>query len=77
MHAAVVVFPGSNREGDVVRALRLGGAQVSEMHCNFLINRGNATAADIEALGEEVRRRVRETSGVELEWEIKRVGVAA
>ena len=44
------------------------------MHCNFLINRGAATAADIEALGEEVRRRVRETSGVELEWEIKRIG---
>lgn len=46
------------------------------MHCNFLINTGTATAADIEALGEEVRRRVRETSGVELQWEIKRVGVA-
>jgi UDP-N-acetylmuramate dehydrogenase len=59
------------------RGLVIGGAQVSEMHCNFLINRGNATAADIENLGEEVRRRVRETSGVELEWEIKRIGVAA
>ena len=47
------------------------------MHCNFLINRGGARAADIEALGEEVRRRVRETSGVELEWEIKRIGVAS
>ena len=46
------------------------------MHCNFLINRGEATAADIEALGEEVRRRVRETSGVALEWEIKRIGAA-
>jgi UDP-N-acetylmuramate dehydrogenase len=57
------------------RGLVVGDAQVSEMHCNFLINRGNATAADIEALGEEVRRRVRETSGVELEWEIKRIGV--
>ena len=57
------------------RGLRLGGAQVSEMHCNFLINTGTATAADIEALGEEVRRRVKETSGVELHWEIKRVGV--
>ncbi len=56
------------------RGLRLGGAQVSEMHCNFLINTGAATAADIEALGEEVRRRVRETSGVDLQWEIKRVG---
>jgi len=59
------------------RGLVVGDAQVSEMHCNFLINRGNATAADIEALGEEVRRRVRETSGVELEWEIKRIGVAS
>ncbi|MFV0279565.1 MAG: UDP-N-acetylmuramate dehydrogenase [Rhodoblastus sp.] len=58
------------------RGLLVGGAQVSEMHCNFLINRDNASAADIEALGEEVRRRVRETSGVQLEWEIKRVGVA-
>jgi UDP-N-acetylmuramate dehydrogenase len=57
------------------RGLRKGDAQVSEMHCNFLINHGAATAADIEGLGEEVRRRVRETSGVELEWEIKRVGV--
>ncbi len=57
------------------RGLVRGDAQVSEMHCNFLINRGNATAADIEALGEEVRRRVRETSGVELEWEIRRIGV--
>jgi len=57
------------------RGLTLGDAQVSEIHCNFLINRGEATAAEIEALGEEVRRRVKETSGVELEWEIKRVGV--
>jgi UDP-N-acetylmuramate dehydrogenase len=59
------------------RGLQLGGALVSPLHCNFLINTGRATAWDIEALGEEVRRRVRETSGVELEWEIKRVGVAA
>jgi UDP-N-acetylmuramate dehydrogenase len=59
------------------RGLVRGDAQVSELHCNFLINRGHARAADIEALGEEVRRRVRETSGVELEWEIKRLGVAA
>jgi UDP-N-acetylmuramate dehydrogenase len=44
------------------------------MHCNFLINTGDATAADIEGLGEEVRRRVKEKSGVELIWEIKRVG---
>jgi UDP-N-acetylmuramate dehydrogenase len=56
------------------RGLRIGDAQVSEMHCNFLINHGSATAAEIEGLGEEVRRRVREMSGVELEWEIKRVG---
>jgi UDP-N-acetylmuramate dehydrogenase len=58
------------------RGLVIGDAQVSEMHCNFLINRGNATAADIENLGEEVRRRVRENVGIELEWEIKRIGVA-
>ncbi|GBU19210.1 MULTISPECIES: UDP-N-acetylmuramate dehydrogenase [Methylobacterium] len=58
------------------RGLTLGGAQVSPMHCNFLINRDGATAADIEALGEEVRHRVRETSGVDLHWEIKRIGVA-
>ena len=57
------------------RGLTIGGAQVSEMHCNFLINRGGATAADIEGLGEEVRRRVREQSGVELHWEIRRIGV--
>jgi UDP-N-acetylmuramate dehydrogenase len=56
------------------RGLRIGDAQVSEMHCNFLINHGSASAADIENLGEEVRRRVREMAGVELEWEIKRVG---
>jgi UDP-N-acetylmuramate dehydrogenase len=59
------------------RGLRIGNAQVSELHCNFLINNGGATADEIEALGEEVRRRVRDTSGVDLEWEIKRVGVAA
>ena len=57
------------------RGLTHGGAQVSEKHCNFLINTGNATAADIEALGEEVRKRVKEKFGIELEWEIKRVGV--
>jgi UDP-N-acetylmuramate dehydrogenase len=57
------------------RGMTLGGAQVSKKHCNFLLNLGGATAADIEALGEEVRRRVREHSGVELEWEIQRVGV--
>jgi UDP-N-acetylmuramate dehydrogenase len=58
------------------RGLVVGDAQVSEMHCNFLINRGAATAADIETLGETVRRRVMETSGVDLHWEIKRIGVA-
>jgi UDP-N-acetylmuramate dehydrogenase len=58
------------------RGLAVGGAQVSTLHCNFLINRGAATAADIEALGEEVRRRVKASSGVELEWEIKRIGEA-
>jgi UDP-N-acetylmuramate dehydrogenase len=56
------------------RGLTIGGAQVSKLHCNFLINLGNATAADIESLGEEVRRRVREQNGIELEWEIKRLG---
>ena len=56
------------------RGLTLGGAQVSEKHTNFLINTGSATSADIEALGEEVRRRVKDMSGVDLEWEIQRVG---
>jgi UDP-N-acetylmuramate dehydrogenase len=59
------------------RGLVVGDAQVSQLHCNFLINRGNATAADIETLGETVRARVKEHSGVELEWEIKRIGVPA
>jgi len=59
------------------RGLSVGDAKVSEMHCNFLINEGNATAADIETLGETVRARVKETSGVELEWEIKRLGIPA
>ena len=58
------------------RGLRIGDAQVSEKHCNFLLNLGNATSAQIEALGEEVRRRVFEHSGVRLEWEIQRVGVS-
>jgi UDP-N-acetylmuramate dehydrogenase len=57
------------------RGLKIGGAQVSEKHTNFLINTGDATAADLEALGEEVRKRVQEKSGVTLEWEIKRVGI--
>ena len=58
------------------RGLRLGDAQVSEKHCNFLLNLGGASSADIEGLGEKVRRRVKTDAGVELEWEIQRVGVA-
>ncbi|HTK80351.1 MAG TPA: UDP-N-acetylmuramate dehydrogenase [Rhizomicrobium sp.] len=58
------------------RGLTRGGAQVSEKHCNFLINTGDATAADVEGLGEDVRARVKAKFGIELEWEIKRVGVA-
>ena len=58
------------------RGLMHGAAQVSEKHCNFLINTGDATATDIEALGEEVRARVKAKSGIELEWEIKRIGRA-
>jgi len=58
------------------RGLSIGGAQVSEKHCNFLINTGMATAADLETLGETVRSRVRERCGVNLEWEIERVGIA-
>jgi UDP-N-acetylmuramate dehydrogenase len=59
------------------RGLRVGGAQVSEMHCNFLINTGSATGHDIETLGETVRARVKENSGIELHWEIKRIGIPA
>jgi len=57
-----------------MRGFRVGGAQVSEMHCNFLINTGDASGRDIETLGETVRTRVKEHSGVELQWEIKRIG---
>jgi len=57
------------------RGLTIGGAQVSEKHCNFLLNLGQASSADIEQLGEEVRRRVKDDSGITLEWEIQRVGV--
>ena len=57
------------------RGLSAGDAQVSELHCNFLINRGQASAADIETLGETVRMRVKNNSGIELEWEIKRIGL--
>ena len=56
------------------RGLRVGGAQVSPMHCNFLINTGNATASDLEALGELVRARVLDHSGVSLRWEVRRIG---
>ena len=57
------------------RGMTLGGAQVSEKHCNFLLNLGSATSSDIEALGEEVRRRVRARTNITLEWEIQRIGV--
>jgi UDP-N-acetylmuramate dehydrogenase len=58
------------------RGFKVGDAQVSEMHCNFLINLGGASAADIETLGETVRARVKENAGVVLDWEIKRIGEA-
>ncbi|MFL6777980.1 MAG: UDP-N-acetylmuramate dehydrogenase [Sphingomicrobium sp.] len=58
------------------RGLRRGDAQVSEKHCNFLLNLGNASSADIEELGEEVRRRVQAKTNITLEWEIQRIGVA-
>lgn len=57
-----------------LRGLRVGDAQMSEMHCNFMINTGNATAFDLETLGETIRKRVYEDSGILLEWEIKRLG---
>lgn len=70
--------PGANAweliERAGCRGLRRGGAMVSEKHCNFLVNTGDATAADIEALGEEVRRRVAEVTGIALDWEIRRIG---
>jgi UDP-N-acetylmuramate dehydrogenase len=59
------------------RGLTIGGAQVSEKHCNFLLNLGTATADDLESLGDEVRRRVYETSGIQLRWEIRRIGIPA
>lgn len=58
------------------RGLTLGGAMMSDKHCNFMINTGAATAADLENLGEDVRRRVREKFGIELRWEIKRIGIS-
>jgi UDP-N-acetylmuramate dehydrogenase len=60
-----------------LRGFAVGPAKVSEQHCNFLINEGGATAAQIEELGETIRARVKETSGIELEWEIKRIGINA
>jgi UDP-N-acetylmuramate dehydrogenase len=63
-------------DGAGLRGFAIGAAKVSEMHCNFLINEGGATAAQIEELGEIIRRRVKETSGIDLEWEIKRIGQA-
>ena len=59
------------------RGLARGAAQVSELHCNFLLNNGGATATDLEGLGEDVRARVRDASGVDLHWEIRRIGVPA
>ena len=58
-----------------MRGFRVGGAQVSGMHCNFLINTGDATGRDIEMLGETVRARVKAASGIDLHWEIKRIGI--
>jgi UDP-N-acetylmuramate dehydrogenase len=74
--------PPSNKAWQLIdaagcRGMKVGNAQVSEMHCNFLINLGGATAAEIETLGETVRRKVKGNSGIELEWEIKRIGVEA
>jgi UDP-N-acetylmuramate dehydrogenase len=71
--------PGDRKAWELIdeagcRGLRLGAAQVSEKHCNFLINTGGATAAEVEALGEEVRARVHAASGIDLEWEIRRIG---
>ena len=60
-----------------MRGFAVGPARVSEMHCNFLINEGGASASQIEALGETVRAKVKDTSGIDLEWEIKRIGLKA
>ena len=81
--AAVAQLPENRRkawqliDGAGCRGLRVGGAVMSEQHCNFMINTGNATAADLENLGEEVRRRVLENFGVDLRWEIVRLGKPA
>ena len=58
-----------------MRGFAVGPAKVSDLHCNFLINEGGATASEIEELGETVRARVKETSGIALDWEIKRIGL--
>ena len=76
-HPDLFAAPGQLIDAAGCRGLLVGDAQVSELHCNFLINLGDATATDIETLGETVRRRVKDTSGVDLEWEIKRIGSAA
>ena len=73
--------PGAKKAWQLIeeagcRGLIRGGAQVSKKHCNFLINTGDARASDLEGLGEEVRLRVASRSGIDLEWEIKRVGVS-
>jgi len=60
-----------------MRGFAVGPAKVSELHCNFLINEGGATAAQIEELGETVRSRVKANSGIDLDWEIKRIGLAS
>ena len=57
------------------RGLKIGGAQMSEKHCNFMINTGKATAEDLEVLGETIRDKVRETQNVDLQWEIRRLGI--
>src|SRR6266853_1734686 len=69
------IYRNSGVDPSGCRGLRVGDAEVSEMHCNFLINTGAATGHDIETLGETVRARVKENSGIELHWEIKRIGI--
>ncbi|HKF64394.1 MAG TPA: UDP-N-acetylenolpyruvoylglucosamine reductase, partial [Dongiaceae bacterium] len=70
-------YAGRLIEACGLKGRRVGGAEVSPAHANWLVNTGGATAAEIEALGETVRRRVRETSGIELRWEIRRIGIEA
>lgn len=66
---------GNSLRNPAVPVYRVGGAKVSDIHCNFLINTGKATAADIETLGETIIKKVREETTVTLEWEIKRLGI--